>query len=363
MSQFKKVQVQLVDPAGQPIVGAFVGYDESAAGGWKLGGLTDAQGYWRFNTVEVGHTPAVVSASATGYVSWQETLPVPANADWSYRRTLDKAPSTPHLEVRGNDFVDAQGHFLCHSGVDAFQAFRFFLDGRLAELEALAAEAHEFGFQWWRVMMMGSKAQNTLFDLSPNEPAFYPNVRPFADWMNAHGLGLLAEVYADNQDVQAPVPGHWQTMANLLRGSTTILSGGNEHDKNGFDPQLLTDPGMIWSRGSGGADSLTPQNGATCASFHQRTDWPATINDAVASRVFMRDNGYTVLLMDEPTRFDDTSNKSGVPDSERFAFELARIYGGLWGMAVFHNFCGQRCIPLTPNLRRVAAAWQRGLKV
>lgn len=271
-------------------------------------------------------------------------------------------PAVPvHLEVRGKDFVDKDGNPACYSGVDQFQAFRMFRDKRFAELEALVAESHEFGFVWWRVLMMGSKAQNTLFDLSPSEPGFYDDVRPFADWLNVRGIGLLAEVYADNQDVKADCPGHWQRMASLLRGSVTILSGGNEWQKNHFDPQALTDPGMVWSRGSGTADAITPQNGAPCASFHQRVDWPATMMDAVASEVFMEDHGYTICMMDEPTRFDDGSNKSGVPDSVRFAFVLARIYGALWDLVVFHNYCGQRAMLLTPNLRVVAAAWQKGL--
>lgn len=265
----------------------------------------------------------------------------------------------PHLEVRGNDFVNAQGEPTCLSAVDQFIAFRMFRDGRLAELDALAAESHEFGFQFWRVFMMGSKAQNTIFDLFV-EPGYYDDVRPFADWLNAHGIGLLAVIHVDNQDVKAPL-GHWSRMADRLRGSGTILDGGNEWQKNGFDPQSLPDPGMIWSRGSGLADAVTPQNGATCASFHQRTDWPATLMDAVASEVYMEQHGYTVVMMDEPTRFDEDSNKSGVSDSVRFAFVLARIYGSLWDLVCFHSGAGQRGQLMGPNLRNVAAAWQRGL--
>jgi len=76
----------------------------------------------------------------------------------------------------------------------------------------------------------------------------------------------------------------------------------------------------------------------------------------------MEQHGYTVCLMDEPTRFDaDGSNKSGVPDSARFAFSLARIYGALWDMAIFHNSCGQRGQLYTPDLRVVAASWQKGM--
>lgn len=293
---------------------------------------------------------------------------------WPYAGMPDADPFTPvpqpspvpaglHLEVRGNDFVDTAGQPTCYSGVDQFQAFRMWLDGRTAELEALVAESLEFNFQWWRVLFMGSKAQNTLFDLSPAEPNYYPQVRPFADWLNQHGIGLLATIGADNQDVQAPMPEHWVNMADLLRGSVTIYDGGNEAPKNGFDPQAIPNPNMIWSRGSGLADEVTSQNGATCASFHQRTDHPKTMDDAVASVSYMRQNGYTVLMMDEPTRFDqDGSNKSGVPDSPRFAFQLASIYRAMWSLAVFHNGAGQRGQLMSPELRAIASEWARGLK-
>jgi hypothetical protein len=268
----------------------------------------------------------------------------------------------PHLEVRGNDFVDDQGQPACYSGVDQFKAFRMFLDGQTAELEALIAESLSFDFRWWRVFMMGSLRQNFVIGVTPTEAGYYDHVRPFADFLNTRGIGLLAVIYVDNQDVKADVPGHWQRMADLLRGSVTILDGGNEYDKNGFDPQALTDPHMIWSRGSATADKVTPQNGAPVASFHQRTDWPATMTDAVASELFMRDHGYTVVMMDEPTRFDENSNKSGQPDSVRFAYVLARIYGGLWDLAVFHNHYGQVGQLMSPNVRAVAASWQRGLR-
>jgi len=297
----------------------------------------------------------------TGSALWRNGVPGgPLTIDGA---VIVTPPSTPlHLEVRNQDFVDADGQPACYSGVDMFPAFRMWRDQQRAELEALVAESHEFDWQWWRVFMMGSQAQNQIFTLTPHEPGYYDDVRPFADWLNARGIGLLAEIYVDNQDVHADA-GHWLWMADRLRGSVTILSGGNEAPKNGFDPQALADPRMIWSRGSSTADSATPANGAPCASFHQRTDWPATLMDAVASEVFLSDHGYPVLLMDEPTRFDEHSNKSGVADSVRFAYVLARIYGALWDLVVFHNYCGQRGIRLTPNLRTVAGAWSRGMRL
>jgi hypothetical protein len=75
----------------------------------------------------------------------------------------------------------------------------------------------------------------------------------------------------------------------------------------------------------------------------------------------MEQHGYTVVMMDEPTRFDDNGNTSNVADSNRFAFVLGRIYGALWDLVVFHNYCGQRGLLLTPNLRTVAKSWRNGI--
>lgn len=299
-------------------------------------------------------------AGATGEMIDAKLSLEPEAIAYAARPIPAPLPPPPHLEIRGNDFVDADGHPICHSAVDMFPALRMFHDNRIAELEALVVESHEFNFRWWRVFLTGSQAQNTIFSLSPSEPGYYDSLYAFPRWLNDRGIGLLGEAFVDNQDVKAGLD-HWTRAGDCLRGTVSIISGGNEAAKNGFDPQALTDPGMIWSRGSGLADQVTPQNGASCASFHQRTDWPATLMDAVASEVYMEEHGYTVVMMDEPTRFDDASNKSGVPDSVRFAFVLGRIYGALWDLACFHNYCGARGIPLTPNLRVVVAAWQRGL--
>jgi hypothetical protein len=267
----------------------------------------------------------------------------------------------PHLEILNNDFVDADGNAICHRGKDQIIAFRMWLDGRTADLEALVAESQKFNFKWWKVQFAGSKAQNTIYDLNPNESNYYDQVRPFATWLNSKGIGLLAIIYVDNQDVLAPLE-HWLKMCERFRGTVTIPVGFNEVSKNKstFGADALQDPGgMIWSRGSDLADVLVPQAGAPVADFHQRTDWPATIMDAVASEVFMESHGYTVCVMSEPTRFDDNSNKSGVPDSVHFARALGLIYEAMWDMVVFHDYFGQRGMLMSPNVQLVAAAWQQ----
>lgn len=270
-----------------------------------------------------------------------------------------------HLEVRGADFVDASGAPTCYSGVDMFPAFRMWLDGRIAELEALRAESLEFGFVWWRVFFQGSKAQNQIFDLSPNESDYDAEVPRFLDWAGSGGTGILGDVFVDNQDLKTPYS-QFSRMADHFRNRRHILSGGNEAPKNGWDPAQLPNPGggVVWSRGSSLADEVTPPNGATCASFHQRTDFPKTLLDAVASAVEMSVvlPGYGVIMCDEPTRFNfDGTNKSGVPDSPRFALSLALCYRACWDLVIFHNQAGQRGQLMTPELRTIAAQWARGL--
>jgi hypothetical protein len=84
--------------------------------------------------------------------------------------------------------------------------------------------------------------------------------------------------------------------------------------------------------------------------------------DAIASACYMDGQGYTVKMMDEPTRFNlDGSNKSNFPDSKRLAFQLARCYSAKWALAVFHNQSGQRGMLLTDPLREIASEWVRGL--
>ncbi len=287
----------------------------------------------------------------------------PANVD--FPMTPDGSPQGElHLEVRGNDVLDAQGRPTCYSCVDQFQALLLFKDGRLVELEALVTESHDLGFQWWRIMGMGAKSQNTLFDLRPSDPGYYEALFQLARWLNQRGIGLLFECYADNQIIGAGLD-HWTHCADALRGTISIISGGNEHEKNGFDPQSLSDPGMIWSRGSALADVLTPQNGATCASFHQRTDYDRTLMDAIASACYMDQQGYTVKLMDEPTRWnlDGSCKTDNLPiPPARLAFQLASCYRAKWALACFHNQAGQRGILMPPPLRACAAEWARGLK-
>jgi hypothetical protein len=280
-------------------------------------------------------------------------------------RARPKPPPVPHLEVRGQDFVDATGSRFVFNGVDAFCAFRQFLDG--VDLTPFFQESREFGFNLWRVFLMGSKAQNQVLDLNPSDARFFPHLRPFADLLNANGIVLLATVFVDAQDIMrdsAARRSHWTQVANSLRGSATLLSGGNEYHKNGFDPGELSDPGMLWSRGSDLGDAAPYRPYGSFAEFHPRRDLPAALMDTVASPVFIHGtNGLTgPLLIDEPPKFG--TNGSAPPYADPFtAYRFARHYATECGGACFHNFFSQRGQLMDGPTRACADAWSKGMRL
>jgi hypothetical protein len=277
------------------------------------------------------------------------------------------APPLPHLQFSGIDCVDAAGNRTVLNGTDAFCAFRQFRDQGPGGLMPFVEESHELGFTMWRVFMQGSKAQNTVLQLDPHESGYYDDVRPFADYLNSQGLILLATVYVDEHDIHAG-GGHWLEMANRLRGSSTLLSGGNEWKKNGFDPGTLADPNMLWSRGSDLSDVAPFVPYGAFAEFHPRRDLPASIMDTVASPVFIYgqapgQGGLThPLIIDEPPKFG-TSGSSPEFTTPRMAYRFARHYATECAGACFHNFFGQRGMLMDTNTRACAQAWTRGMRL
>lgn len=271
----------------------------------------------------------------------------------------------PHLEVRGKDFVDATGTRTVFRGTDAFCAYREYRNG--VDLTPFFQESKDLNFNLWRVFFMGSIAQNQVLQLSPAEPGYYDGVRPFADLCNAKGIVLLATVFVDAQDIMPDVmdqAAHWSRMTGLLRGSVTILSGGNEWRKNGFNPGDLNDPGMVWSRGSDLGDEAPYRPYGTVAEFHPRRDLPASLMDTVASPVFIYStNGLTgPLIIDEPPRFG--TNGSG-PEyaAPALARRFAQHYSAECGAAVFHNYFGQHGLLMDAGTRACAVEWQKGMAI
>lgn len=267
--------------------------------------------------------------------------------------------SAIHLEQRGNDFVDANGQRTVLCGCDMFLAYRQFLDGGAAALVPFVMESREIGFTCWRVFMQGSKAQNQVMDLSPIEPRYYENLKPFAETLNVNGIIPLATVYVDNQDVKADL-GHWSRVADRLRGTATLLSGFNQWTKNksNFDPWALPDPGgFIWSRGSDIEDTETAPRGASASELHAtRISFDRALMDATASPPTMRQHGAGMCWMTEGAPFDDGS-------SPFEAWALGRAYSILWALACLHNRQSQRGLLMTPGTRRCAEAWVEGMRL
>lgn len=278
-------------------------------------------------------------------------------------------PGRPlYIEISGSNFVHINGQRLVWCGVDQFTAYRLWLDG--VSLDPLIQESLDLGFDLWRVFLMGSAPQNKIFTLSPHEGGFYDRLHDFATYLNAAGIVLNANVFVDAQDVLPNGLGHfdhWHHVADALRGTLTLLSGGNQYPKNGFDPFSLTDPGLVWSRGSSTADPPVYEpkpRGASFCEFHPRRDYPAMMMDTVASPVTIqtRDHVGEPLLITEPIGcavppYDPTKRS----DDPRLFWRLARHYATECAGAVFHNDAGMRGDLMPAAIKDCAVAWVDGM--
>ena len=356
------IRFHVQDATGRPIAGAHLDA-ASPNGDWHE--VTNADGDFT-----AGLTPGdyVMTYSAAGYVS--RTIPSHFENAGTVFVGLESVIVSP-FKVVGPNFLDpATNQRIAYCLCDCFPAYRFWLDGRRAELEALAAESLALGFQGWRIFGMGAISQNFVMDLWPqNEPAFYSEQRPFAQWMASKGLIGLWTV---NVDAQVVMPDHGRRIANFqqtvenFRNGNQLISYGNEHNKNGFDPNEAPDPGpgIVWSRGSGLSDQATPANGATAAEFHQRRDIPKTFDDSVASSTFLQyAQGYGMLWMDEPLGAAETPTPGKRTSDPFVCWQLARDYATFWALGCFHSDAGQRGQLLGPTQRACADAWVRGMEL
>jgi hypothetical protein len=271
--------------------------------------------------------------------------------------------------IQGRDFVDKDGKRRVLRGIDQFWAYRLWLDGRTDDLANLVQESVALGFDMWRVFGMGSKRQNTVFDLSPSEPRYYERLRAFVEWCNLHGILVLFTVFADAQDVM-PVyehrQTHWMACAERLRGTGVIFSYGNERDKNGTEHDQMTDPGLLWSRGSWtqDPDPFKPlPEGASFAEYHPRRDLWASLFDTVASPVtiWTRDGVGVPLVCDEPPRFGTNGSGEAFEDPN-LAWKFFRHYATEFAAVVFHNYFSQRCLLMDPLTRACAEQAVRGMR-
>jgi hypothetical protein len=269
-----------------------------------------------------------------------------------------------HLEIRGRDFVNANGERIVLNGTDAFVAYRLYLDG--ADLSPLFEESQALGFTMWRVFLMGSIRQNTILQLTDTDPGFYDRLRPFAELLNQHGIILLGTVFVDAQDIMPDVNirrQHWARVANELRGTHTLLSAGNQWNKNGWHPLDVSDPGgPLWSRGSGVEDVAPMPPHGSFTEFHPVRGIERTLMDAVASPVFLYGHGVNVpLIISEPIGFAEAEQPGRRSADPFVAWQLGRLYATMCAGAVFHSDAGMRGQLMGPVTRASAEAWSRGM--
>ncbi len=211
--------------------------------------------------------------------------------------------------------------------------------------------------------MMGSKAQNSVLELDPKEPNFYPQIRPYVQYVNSWGQVPLLTVNVDAQD-KMPNQGeriaNWQQIAAESAGTDWLMSGGNEWKKNGFDPYAdIPNPGhgVIWSRGSSLTDDTTPPNGAPASELHAtRNSFDRALMDSTASPPFMRSEGAGMVWMTEGNPFGDANGYTADQ-----AWKLGRGYSVDWALAVFHDRQSQRGQLMTAETEACAREWVRGM--
>jgi hypothetical protein len=270
----------------------------------------------------------------------------------------------PVLRIAGKDFVDENGSRIALCGTDQFVSLRDFAAGK--DLTPLLQESRDLGFELWRVFLMGSARQNGILQLDPR--TVYGAMRPFADLLNQNGIVLLATVNVDAQDILPNVndrTANWAQIASLLAGSATLLSGGNEWSKNGWNPGELSDVSLIWSRGSDVGDQPPPKPVGKFMEFHPRRDLPAALTDTVASPVFLYGQGGfppIPLIIDEPPRMGTGGSAAEYADSF-VCYKFARHYATECAGAVFHSRSGQAGLLMDDVTRVCAQAWVRGMRL
>jgi hypothetical protein len=274
-----------------------------------------------------------------------------------------------HLEQRGHDFVDAQGHRIVLPGIDGFDDLWFATEQRVSELDALLVESKQLAMKVRRIWCMGDAGENQVFSLYPQRvPNYFEIVRALVAYENSVGVIPLLTCFVDAQRVmpnQSDRYRFWRDLNEALVGSGAyLMSGGNQRTKNGFDAWAdISDPGpgVIWSRGSSTDDEQTVPRGAPASELHAtRVSFDRALMDATASPPEMRKpaNGSGMVWMTEGNPFGDDRGYSITE-----AWALGRAYSILWSLAVFHNRQSQRGVRMTDETARRAAAWVRGMRL
>lgn len=346
------------DMHAMPIAGALLSAQSVEHGPWTGVTLSDGNFITPPPGLAAGHYDITVSAA--GFVTRgpeAAELALPGTVTYGLA-----AASASGLATEGR-YITVQGKRAPFVGVDAFLDFRMFLDGR--DLTAFFTEAVNLGFNGRRVWFMGAQSQNTVMQLDPREPAFYGRVRAYVSAANAAGLIIFGDIYVDNQVIGMGYD-HSARMADLVRGTDFIFSGGNEASKNGFERVKVPNPRMpLWTAGSEQQNGLPEvSTGASVMTFHGVRQWPTSIRDAVASPTEIYDvKGFPniPLIFDEMVKMGpDGSDRCDDPE---VCFRFGRHWGAEAAGAVFHNFRAQRGQLLTDADKRCADGFVRGMRL
>jgi len=268
------------------------------------------------------------------------------------------------LHANGVTLHNAAGTRVSLCGYDMFTALRMELDDPSgAMLQPFIEESVHYGFNMWRVFGEASMSENGYYSLDPREPGYYGALDRLASRLTANGIYLLHTCYADNQIYHCGLE-HWQQTADVLRPyqDGVFLSGGNQWNKNGWDPIRLHDPGLTWwSRGSGVEDvqPSTP-NGSTFVEFHPRRDYPKALDDTVASATYIEFVYKFVLplIISEPPRMGEDGSGAVYLDAQ-VCGQFAEHYAAQCAGAVLHMRPGQKgaLIPDGSACDRIAETW------
>lgn len=376
----RTIAVALINPT---VAGADITVQVDDDPNLWLRGTTSTDGYvaWQWSD-SLGDS--VLAITADGYEPYVQSIhwktftdpnvgPAPLNHQLTVGGDLppltpvtsSSSPSTPGpivpLYADGVTLRNPDGQRISLCGYDMFTALRMVLDG--LDLQPFLDESHALGFNCWRVFGEASATENGYYTVDPHEPGYYEALDSLAARLYDAGIYLLFTCYADNQVLKCNLD-HWHETARTLRpyDSGVFLSGGNEWQKNGFDPLGLPDPDLTWwSRGSSLGDEQPPiPNGATFCEFHPRRDYPKSLDDTVASATWIQyQYGYTIpLIIDEPPRmgYDGSGLEYEQPG---IVWQFARHYASQCAGAVFHARPGQKGVLIDPasTTGACAQAW------
>jgi len=242
------------------------------------------------------------------------------------------------VSINGLKFLNQIGDPIILNGLDMMRALRNEIDG--VNQDALIEFMTENKFNMARVWAMSSVKQNGMFDLYPqNEPNYWGHLTSLTNRLNDNGIVLFIDCFVDNQDIKLDNQ-FWLDLNTNLRGTMSLISGGNEWSKNGFYPPSLPDPanGNIWSRGSDVGDMTPVRPIGPFNLFHPRRDFFKSLDDSVASAdwIYHQENMKVPLVVDEPPRMG-FEGSAAVYEDPNVCWQFARNYFTMCAGAVFHN--------------------------